>query len=49
VFVYQQVNRAVVNINTKAVSGNLFLSYESQGEGTAAPSTARPLATTSTY
>jgi S1-C subfamily serine protease len=33
VFVYQQVNRSVVNINTKEVSGNLFLTYESQGEG----------------
>jgi S1-C subfamily serine protease len=33
VFVYQQTSRGVVNINTKAVSGNLFLSYESKGEG----------------
>ena len=33
VFVYQQVNRSVVNIDTKEVSGNIFLSYESQGEG----------------
>ncbi len=33
VFVYQQVNRSVVNINTKEVSGNFLLTYESQGEG----------------
>jgi S1-C subfamily serine protease len=33
VFVYQQASRGVVNINTKAVSGNIFLSYESKGEG----------------
>jgi S1-C subfamily serine protease len=33
VFVYQQVNRGVVNINTKGVSGNLFMTFESQGEG----------------
>jgi S1-C subfamily serine protease len=33
VFVYQQANRAVVNINTKGVSGNLFLTFESKGEG----------------
>jgi S1-C subfamily serine protease len=33
VFVYQQVNRGVVNINTKGVSGNFFVSFESQGEG----------------
>jgi S1-C subfamily serine protease len=33
VFVYRQVNRGVVNINTKGVSGNLFLAFESQGEG----------------
>ena len=33
VFVYQQVNRGVVNINTKGVSGNIFVMYESQGEG----------------
>ena len=33
VFVYKQVNRSVVNINTKSVSGNIFLSFESQGEG----------------
>ncbi len=33
VFVYRQVNRSVVNINTKEISGNLFLTYESQGEG----------------
>lgn len=33
IMVYQQVNRSVVNINTKGVSGNLFLAVESQGEG----------------
>jgi S1-C subfamily serine protease len=33
VMVYQQVNRSVVNIDTKGVSGNLFLTVESQGEG----------------
>jgi S1-C subfamily serine protease len=33
VFVYQQANRAVVNINTKGVSGNLFLTFEQKGEG----------------
>ena len=32
-FVYQQVNRGVVNIDTKGVSGNLFVTFESQGEG----------------
>jgi len=33
VFVYQQANRGVVNINTKGVSGNIFVTFESQGEG----------------
>lgn len=33
VMVYQQVNRSVVNINTKGVSGNLLFAIESQGEG----------------
>lgn len=33
IFVYQQGNRGVVNINTKAITGNMFLTYESQGEG----------------
>ena len=33
VFVYQQVNRGVVNINTKGVTGNIFVTFESQGEG----------------
>ena len=35
VFVYQQVNRSVVNINTKGVSGNAFLMFDiiSEGEG----------------
>lgn len=33
IFVYQQVNRSVVNINTKGVTGNIFITYESQGEG----------------
>lgn len=35
VLVYQQVNRSVVNINTKAVSGNALLLFEviSEGEG----------------
>ena len=33
VFVYQQGNRGVVNINTKGTSGNMFLAFESQGEG----------------
>ena len=33
--VYQQVNRSVVNINTKGVSGNPLLLFEivSEGEG----------------
>ena len=35
VFVYQQANRSVVNINTKGVSGNALLMFEiiSEGEG----------------
>jgi S1-C subfamily serine protease len=33
VVVYQQTSRGVVNINTKAVTGNMFLSYEQKGEG----------------
>ncbi len=35
IFVYQQVNRAVVNINTKGVTGDRFLMFEivSEGEG----------------
>jgi S1-C subfamily serine protease len=28
VFVYQKANRSVVNINTKVITGNLFVSYE---------------------
>jgi S1-C subfamily serine protease len=31
--VYKQVNRGVVNINTKGITGNIFISFESQGEG----------------
>jgi S1-C subfamily serine protease len=35
IFVYQQVNKSVVNINTKGVSGNALLMFEiiSEGEG----------------
>ncbi|NLF07962.1 MAG: PDZ domain-containing protein [Pirellulaceae bacterium] len=35
VFVYQQVNRSVVNINTRGTAGNSFLMFEviSEGEG----------------
>ncbi len=33
VFVYQQVNRGVVNINTKVITGNMFVSFEQPGEG----------------
>ena len=33
VFVYQQVNRGVVNIDTKGVAGNIFISFDTQGEG----------------
>ncbi len=35
IFVYQQVNRSVVNINTKGVTGDRFLMFEivSEGEG----------------
>jgi S1-C subfamily serine protease len=33
VFVYQQGSRGVVNINTKGITGNLILAFESQGEG----------------
>ena len=37
VFVYQQVNRSVANINTKSIVGNGFLIFESisEGEGSA--------------
>jgi S1-C subfamily serine protease len=33
VFVYQQGNRGVVNINTKGVTGNMLLAFESKGGG----------------
>jgi S1-C subfamily serine protease len=33
IFVYQQGSRGVVNINTKGVAGNMFISFESKGEG----------------
>lgn len=33
IYVYQRGSRGVVNINTKGVSGNMFLTYESKGEG----------------
>ncbi len=33
VFVYQQVNRSVVNINTRGLSGDRFLMFEIESEG----------------
>lgn len=33
VYVYQQVNRSVVNINTKGVAGNILFEVVSEGEG----------------
>jgi S1-C subfamily serine protease len=33
IFVYQQANRGVVNINTKGIQGNMLFAFESQGEG----------------
>jgi S1-C subfamily serine protease len=34
IFVYKQVNRSVVNINTKVITGNIFVSFEEQDGGT---------------
>ncbi|MFZ1932939.1 MAG: trypsin-like peptidase domain-containing protein [Thermoguttaceae bacterium] len=33
IFVYKQVNRSVVNINTKVITGNIFVSVEQQEGG----------------